>query len=136
MNLNKLVITLLLLVISVTGFSQNRTDFTSTGVTMSALMKNGKWSEYPAFKKTQVPITIDFEKNRIIIYSELEQVYRIAEYYPEQEKGDEYINFFRCLSNDGETTEITLKTSKKANISQMYIKDKTRVLVYNMKAVK
>jgi len=118
------------------GYAQSRTDFTSTGVTMSGLMNNGKWSDYSKFKKTEVPITIDFEKNRIIVYSELEQVYRIAEYYPEQEKGDDYINFFKCLSNDGETTDITIKTSKNANISQMYIKDKTRVLVYNMKKIK
>ena len=56
--------------------------------------------------------------------------------YPEQENKEEYINFFKCLSNDGETTDITLKTSKKANISQIYIKDRTRVLVYNMKKIK
>ena len=115
--------------------AQSKVDYTSTGVTMSVLQNNGKWSEYPKFKKTEVPVKIDFEKNRIVVYSEVEQLYRIAEYYPEKETKDEFINFFKCLSNDGEVTEITLKTAKKENASQIYIKDKSRVLIYNLKRI-
>ncbi|UYW02510.1 hypothetical protein K5I29_06450 [Flavobacterium agricola] len=133
MNTIKMFFAACFMLLTASGWAQARTDFTATAVTMSAIQKNGKWSEYPPFKKTEVPITIDFERNRIIVYSEFEQVYRIAEYYPEKENNTEFINFFRCLSNEGETTEITLTTSKTTKLSQMYIKDKSRVLLYTMK---
>lgn len=135
MNILKKIVLVLVFCFSVTAFSQARVDYTSTAVTMSVMQNNGKWSDYQPFKKTEVPVKVDFQNNRIVIYSEIEQVYRIGEYYPEKETKAEYINFFRCLSNDGDTTEITLKTSKKSNESQIYIKDKTRVLIYNLKRV-
>jgi|GEM_PF-3442909 len=133
MNFKNLQTAIFVLFFITLGFSQARTDFTAYGVTLSVANKNGSWSDFAAVKKTEVPVTIDFEKNRIIVYSELEQVYRIAEYFPEKENKTEYINFFSCLSNEGTFTEITLITSKTANFSKMFIKDKSRVLLYELK---
>ncbi|MEW5677322.1 hypothetical protein ABGT15_13485 [Flavobacterium enshiense] len=110
--------------------------FETTGVSMSIKNSKGVWSPYTKFKDVNIVITLDTSKDRIVVYSEVIQLYTILGYDDSKTNEQGSIDSFQCVNNDGEKCVLVIRTDKDSKQKQLYIKEDSRVLVYNMKYVK
>ncbi|WP_177735006.1 hypothetical protein [Flavobacterium inviolabile] len=111
--------------------------FITTGVSVSEKDKKGKWSDYTDFKKAEIIVNLNTDKNRIMIYSNVEQLFKIVEYYDKKSTPTDDIASFQCVTNDGENCVVSIYTRKnQGNRKQLYIYYKDRIIVYNMKYLK
>ena len=110
--------------------------FETTGVSMSVKNAKGVWSAYTPFKDTKIVITLDTTKDRIVVYSEVIQLYTILGYDDPKTNEQGSIDSFQCVNNDGEKCVLVIRTDKDSKQKQLYIKEDSRVLVYNINYVK
>ncbi|WP_264565092.1 hypothetical protein [Flavobacterium sp. N3904] len=132
--MNKLKICFLLLFLFFglnQGFSQAY-KFKTTGLSISQKEKDkfGKWSE---LVPVNIIINLDTKKNRIVIYSEVIQLFEIVEYLPAEENNTDIVYSFVCKDNSGEDCTLSFITRKNQdNRKQLYVKYEDRVLAYNI----
>ena len=95
--------------------------------------EKGNWGKWSDLQDASIVVTLDTKKDRIVVYSQELQLYRIVEYQAEQETEDDLTYPFSCAGEDGEPVVITIITRKKQNNrKQMYIAHRDVVLVYNI----
>lgn len=132
----KHLITIFVVMLSVTWTAQSQVhQFKTTGFAVLEKSKaGGKWSE---FQPSAMAITLDTNKNRIVIYSQEIQLYRIESYEPVEESEDDIVYPFACRDDDGQTFTITIITRKKqGNRRQLYINQRDYVIAYNIEVLK
>lgn len=113
------------------GFSQFY-KFKTTGLSVSQKVqgKFGKWSE---LTPVSIIINLDTKKNRVVIYSEVIQVFEIIEYLPDEENDSDIVYSFVCKDTNGENCTVSFITRKNQdNRKQVYVKYEDRVLAYNI----
>lgn len=111
--------------------------FKTTGFSVLEKNEKGKWGEWSDLQKAEMIITLDTNKNRIIVYSQEIQLYNIVTYEKEQENDDDLIYPFVCTDEDGQQFTISIITRKKqGNRKQMYINQKNVILMYNIENYK
>jgi len=114
------------------GFSQVY-KFKTTGLSVAVKEKNGKYGDWSELKLVNILVTLDTNKNRIVVYSEAIQLFEIVEYLHEEESKTDLIYPFICKDNNGEDCTLSFITRKnQENRKQLYIKYDDRVLVYNV----
>ncbi|ESU22702.1 hypothetical protein FEDK69T_19620 [Flavobacterium enshiense DK69] len=110
--------------------------FETSGVSMSVKNSKGKWSEYSDFKEAKIVVTLDTNKDRIVVYSEVVQLYTILGYDDPKTNEEGSVDTFQCVNVDGEKCVLVIRTIKGSDVKQLYIYEDSRVLIYNMKYVK
>ena len=107
--------------------------FKTTSVAVSEKTDKGKWEKWSKAKDVNLVVTLDAQKNRIIVYSEILQLFEILQYSDEVEtKNDDTVSFI-CKNNDGEECTISIITRKnQSNRKQLYIIYDDRILNYNI----
>jgi hypothetical protein len=114
------------------GFSQTY-KFKTTGLSVSAKEANGKFGNWSELKPVSIVVNLDPQKNRIVIYSEVIQLFDIVEYLPTEENKTDLIYPFVCKDNNGENCTLSFITRKSQdNRKQLYVKYEDRVLAYNI----
>lgn len=132
MQLKKLLLILFLIVGMQYSYSQIY-KFQTTGFSVLEKNDKGDWGKWSDLENTSLVITLDTNKNRIIIYSQEIQLYRIVNYETKQVSGDDEINAFACSNDDGEPFVISIITRKnQGNRKQLYINQKKNIIVYNI----
>ena len=90
----------------------------------------GKWSDY---QTTNIIISLDLDKRRIVVYSKEIQYYNIDTFEKQIENDDDIIFPFSCIDIDGEPFTISFITRKKQDYrKQLYINQRDVILVYNI----
>ena len=111
--------------------------FKTTGFSVLEKTEKGKWGEWSKLQPTELIITLDTNKNRIIVYSQEIQLYKIATYRPEEENDNDLIYTFDCADEEGNPFTISIITRKtQGNRKQMYINQKDVILMYNIENYK
>ncbi len=114
------------------GYSQVY-KFQTTAVTMSLLNPKGNWTKWTEPKETNIIITLDTKKSRIVVYSEAIQLFEIMEYIDEKSTPKDDTVSFVCRDNDGEDCNIAIITRKnQENRMQLYITYDDRIINYNI----
>ncbi|WP_281226355.1 hypothetical protein [Flavobacterium aquiphilum] len=114
------------------GFSQVY-KFKTTGLSVSTKDKNEKFSDWTEVKSVNMVVNLDTNKNRIVIYSEVIQLFEIVDYLPTEENTSDLVYPFVCKDNGGENCTLSFITRKKQdNRMQLYVKYMDRVLAYNI----
>jgi hypothetical protein len=114
------------------GFSQAY-KFKTTGLSVSVKGENGKFGDWSEVKPVSIVVNLDTAKNRIVIYSEVIQLFEIVEYLPVEENSKDLIYPFVCKDNSGEDCTLSFITRKnQQNRKQLYVKYDDRVLAYNI----
>jgi len=114
------------------GFSQTY-KFKTTGLSVSIKEENGKFGDWSELKPVSILVNLDSKKNRIVIYSEVIQLFEIVEYLPTEENETDLVYPFVCKDNNGEDCTLSFITRKKQqNRKQLYVKYDDRVLAYNI----
>jgi len=94
----------------------------------------GKWGAWSSFKETEVLITIDLSKERIKVFSKVEQVYDIIRYYDKtiDRDGDETLKF-QCVNEDGLKCYVRFVIlNSKGGQRQLYVDFSDMMWVYNI----
>jgi len=118
------------------GMSQSNAQtykFLTTGFSVLEKDEKGNWGNWSDLQDASLVVTLDTKKDRIIVYSQEIQLYKIVEYQAEQETEEDRTYPFTCASEDGEPVMISIITRKKQNNrKQLYIAHKNVILVYNI----
>ncbi|MFT3794216.1 hypothetical protein [Flavobacterium sp.] len=133
--MNKLKIAWLLLFL-VLGLHQSQAQtykFMTTGFSVMEKDASGNWGKWSELQPASIVVTLDTNKNRLVIYSQEIQVYQIVSYEDEVENDDDLIYSFSCSDENGMPFTISIITRKKQdNRKQLYITQKDVIVVYNI----
>lgn len=133
MNVLRKIVLLLFLFLGLNqGFGQVY-KFKTTGLSVSVKENNGKFGKWSELKPVDIVVNLDTNKQRIVIYSEVIQLFEIVESLPAEESNTDLIYPFVCKDNSGENCTLSFITRKnQENRKQLYVKYEDRVLAYNI----
>jgi hypothetical protein len=123
----------LLIVFSSSKIYSQTYNFETTDMSMSVKVDKKRWSEFANPKEVKVSVIFDTKKDRITIFSEIPQFFKIINYKEKQTTTDRDIVSFDSVNQEGTKCLLaihTLKDQKKSN--QLYVYFKDIVLIYNM----
>ena len=105
-------ILLFLFFASVTTYAQ-KFNFKTSGYMVSQKDKKGNWSEWSNLQKSEMTVLLDMESHRIVVYSEVLQLFSIMKYGNQETIGDDDVVKFNCVDNNGVECVLTIYTRKK-----------------------
>ena len=120
---NLLKLSLLLLILLPLVSAGQVYKLKSTDCSFRSKLDDDSWSKWEEPTDTNVLITVDFNKDRITIYSKETQVYDIVEYEGKttDDEGDDSHSYY-CVDNAGNTCRVkTLKINSQVGRLQMYV---------------
>jgi len=107
--------------------------FEAIGFSVLEKDNKGAWGKWSDLQAVNIVITLDTDKNRIIVYSKEIQLYEIQNYEQKQDNETDEIYPFVCKDIDGEPFTISIITRKNQdNRKQLYINQKNVIIVYNI----
>jgi hypothetical protein len=107
--------------------------FITTGFSVLEKEKSGSWGKWSNLEKASLIITLDTNKNRIVVYSQEIQLYEIVSYAEKEENENDLIYSFACEDSDKLPFTISIITRKNQNNrKQLYINQKNVIVVYNI----
>ncbi|RTY71146.1 hypothetical protein EKM05_13730 [Flavobacterium sp. GSP27] len=113
-----------------TSYGQSYTFKTSGFSVLEKKEKGDKWSD---LQLVNLRVTLDTDKNRIVVYSQIIQLFEIIEYQPIEENETDIVYSFTCKDNEGVDCTVSIITRKKQNNrKQLYINYDNRIIVYNI----
>ena len=115
------------------GFSQTY-EFKTTGYSVSLKNPNNdQWTKWSKTQPTEILITLDRNKHRFVIYSEIIQLFNIVKYEEKVENAEGTFNKYICVDNEGLNTEIKIITPKDAGPNkQIYITNEEMIIEYDV----
>lgn len=113
-------------------YSQNY-KFSTSGLSVLEKNEKGKWGNWSDLKLVNIVVSLDTNKSRIVIYSEVIQLFEIIEYHPIAENATDIVYAFTCKDNDGIDCTLSIITRKNQdNRKQLYINYNNRIVLYNI----
>lgn len=107
--------------------------FKTSGFSVLEKNEKGKWGKWSDLSLVNITVTLDTDKNRILVYSQNIQLYEILTYQPESESESDLVYSFICKDNDGVDCTVSIITRKKQeNRKQLYITYSDHVILYNI----
>ena len=107
--------------------------FSTSGFSVLEKNEKGKWGNWSDLELSKMMVSLDTNKNRIIIYSQVIQLFEIVEYLPATENETDIVYSFSCKDNDGVDCTLSIITRKKQdNRKQLYINYGDQIIVYNI----
>lgn len=129
----KIILIALFLAAGIHSSQAQTYKFLTTGFSVMERNDKGKWGKWSDLQKASIVITLDTNKNRIVVYSQEVQLYRIVEYQKAEENDDDLIYPFSCTDENGMPFTITIITRKsQGGRKQLYINQKDVILMYNI----
>ena len=114
------------------SYSQNY-KFKTSGFSVLEKSEKGKWGKWSDLNLVNILVTLDTSKNRIVVYSQIIQLFEIIEYQPTEENDTDIVYSFTCKDNEGVDCTVSIITRKKQeNRKQLYINYDNRIIVYNI----
>ena len=114
------------------SYSQNY-KFKTSGFSVLEKNDKGKWGKWSDLNLVNILVTLDTSKNRIVVYSQIIQLFEIIEYQPTEENDTDIVYSFTCKDNEGVDCTVSIITRKKQeNRKQLYINYDNRIIVYNI----
>lgn len=119
------------------GLQAQSFKFKTTSLTV--LERGGKYNEWDKWSvplETQLYITLDLTKDKIIVYSREIQHYRILEILPKQVTKTDEVNSYLCKNQFGEACKISFMVRTNENYkTQLYIYFTDIVFCYDIEEV-
>ncbi|MGA9638612.1 hypothetical protein [Flavobacterium sp.] len=129
----KFAIVLLFFVFAIQNIHSQTYKFKTSGLSVLDKKPNGKWGEWSDLNLVNLLVTLDTNKNRIVVYSEMIQLFEVVNYLPETESDTDIVYSFTCKNNNGIDCIISIITRKNQdNRKQLYINYGDRIILYNL----
>ena len=107
--------------------------FKTSGLSVMQKDQKGKWGKWSDLKLVNIFVKLDTDKSRIVVYSEIIQLFEIIDYIPLEENETDRVYSFSCKDNNGEDCTLSIITRKKQdNRKQLYINYEDRIILYNI----
>jgi hypothetical protein len=107
--------------------------FKTSGFSVLEKNEKGKWGKWSDLDLVNIVVSLDTDKNRIVVYSQIIQLFEIIEYQKREENDTDIVYTFSCKDNDGADCTLSIITRKKQdNRKQLYINYEDRIVVYNI----
>ena len=114
------------------SYSQNY-KFKTSGFSVLQKNEKGKWGKWSDLDLVNILVSLDTNKNRIVIYSQIIQLFEIIDYQATEENDTDIVYSFTCKDNNGEDCTLSIITRKKQdNRKQLYVNYDNRIIVYNI----
>ncbi|MGO4820839.1 MULTISPECIES: hypothetical protein [unclassified Flavobacterium] len=133
MNKIKLYIVLLFLALGMQQSYSQQYKFKTSGFSVLQKNERGKWGKWSDLNLVNLLVTLDTDKSRFVVYSQIIQLFEIIVYQPIEETETDIVYSFSCKDNNGEDCTVSIITRKKQdNRKQLYITYDDRIIVYNI----
>ena len=133
MTKTKLYILLLFLGLGLQQSYSQSYKFKTSGFSVLEKNEKGKWGKWSDLGLVNILISLDTNKDRIVIYSQAIQLFEIIDYQTQEENDTDIVYSFTCKDNNGEDCTLSIITRKKQdNRKQLYINYENRIIVYNI----
>jgi hypothetical protein len=133
--MNKLKLFLVVLFVAF-GMQQGHSQtykFKTSGVSVLEKNSKAKWGKWSELNLVNLLVTLDTNKNRFVVYSQIIQLFEIVDYVPVQENDTDIVYSFACRDNNGLDCTISIITRKKQeNRKQLYITYDDHIILYNI----
>lgn len=107
--------------------------FKTSGFSVLEKNEKGKWGKWSDLKLVNVLVSLDTDKNRIVVYSQVIQLFEIIVYQPTEENDTDIVYSFTCKDNNGDDCTVSIITRKnQGDRKQLYINYNDRIIVYNI----
>ena len=107
--------------------------FKTSGLSVMQKDQKGNWGKWSDLNLVNILVKLDTDKSRIVVYSEIIQLFEIIDYIPLEESESDSVYAFTCKDNNGEDCTLSIITRKKQdNRKQLYINYDNRIIVYNI----
>jgi len=107
--------------------------FKTSGFSVMEKDGKGKWGKWSDLDLVNILVALDTDKSRIVVYSEIIQLFEIIEYIPLEENETDSVYTFTCKDNNGDDCTLSIITRKNQdNRKQLYINYDNRIIVYNI----
>lgn len=114
------------------SYGQNY-KFKTSGFSVLQKNEKGKWGKWSDLDLVNILVSLDTNKNRIVIYSQIIQLFEIIDYEATEENDTDIVYSFTCKDNNGEDCTLSIITRKKQdNRKQLYLNYDDRIIVYNI----
>jgi len=129
----KLYIVLLFLGLGLQQSYSQKYKFKTSGFSVLEKNERGKWGKWSDLQLVNVLVSLDTDKSRIIVYSEVIQLFEIIVYQPTEENETDIVYSFTCKDNNGDDCTVSIITRKNQdNRKQLYINYSDKIIVYNI----
>lgn len=129
----KLYSILLFLVLGLHSSYGQSYKFKTSGFSVLEKNEKGKWGKWSDLNLVNVLVSLDTNKSRIVVYSQIIQLFEIIEYQTTEENDTDIVYSFTCKDNEGVDCTVSIITRKKQeNRKQLYINYDNRIIVYNI----
>lgn len=129
----KLILILVFLALGVNQSYGQTYKFKTSGLSVMEKDQKGNWGKWSDLSLVNILVKLDTDKSRIVVYSEIIQLFEIIDYIPLEENETDSIYTFTCKDNNGEDCTLSIITRKQQdNRKQLYINYDNRIIVYNM----
>jgi hypothetical protein len=107
--------------------------FKTSGLSVLLKDQKGKWGKWSDLNLVNILVALDTDKSRIVVHSEVIQLFEIIDYILLEENETDSIYTFTCKDNNGEDCTLSIITRKKQDHrKQLYINYDNRIIVYNI----
>lgn len=107
--------------------------FKTSGFSVLEKNEKGKWGKWSDLDLVNILISLDTNKNRIVVYSQIIQLFEIIDYQDRTENDTDIVYTFTCKNNEGLDCTLSIITRKNQdNRKQLYINYEDRIIVYNI----
>ena len=129
----KIIIVLMFLGMGLHQSYSQTYKFKTSGFSVMEKDQKGKWGKWSDLNLVNILVKLDTDKSRIIVYSEIIQLFEIINYIPLEENETDSVYTFTCKDNNGDDCTLSIITRKKQdNRKQLYINYDNRIIVYNI----
>ena len=129
----KIILVLFFLIIGLQKSHSQTYKFITSGLSVMEKDQKGKWGKWSDLKLTTILVSLDTDKSRIVVNSEIIQLFEIIEYQPLEENETDSVYTFTCKDNNGDDCTLSIITRKNQdNRKQLYINYDNRIIVYNI----
>lgn len=133
MTKNKIYILLFFLVLGLQHSYGQNYKFKTSGFSVLEKNERGKWGKWSDLNLVNILVTLDTNKNRIVVYSQIIQLFEIIDYQATEENDTDIVYSFTCKDNEGVDCTVSIITRKKqGNRKQLYINYDDRIVLYNI----
>ena len=133
MNKTKTYILLFFLVVGLQHSYGQVYKFKTSGFSVLEKNEKGKWGKWSDLNLVNIVVSLDTNKNRIVVYSNIIQLFEIIDYQTIEENDTDIVYSFFCIDNEGVNCTLSIITRKKQdNRKQLYINYDNRIIVYNI----
>ena len=133
MNKTKTYILLFFLVVGLQHSYGQVYKFKTSGFSVLEKNEKGKWGKWSDLNLVNIVVSLDTNKNRIVVYSNIIQLFEIIDYQTIEENDTDIVYSFSCKDNEGVNCTLSIITRKKQdNRKQLYINYDNRIIVYNI----